>query len=116
MITHHKLYAPFRYSMVENDVYRGGYPKQRNYTFLQKLGLKTILSLTKDPPTAEFLAFCFVNKITSIHVQVDKPKDNVPLTYPKVSSILALIIDPDNLPIYIHCLDGTVVTGMELSI
>ncbi|KAJ3219406.1 hypothetical protein HK099_004721 [Clydaea vesicula] len=103
---------PFRYQMVEENVFRGTYPKDRNLFFLKRLNLKTILSLTSDPPKNYLLDFCNSNQISSIHFKVEKPKDNLPLTYQKVSSILQIIVDEKNLPIYIHCLDGTLITGV----
>ncbi|KAJ3090079.1 hypothetical protein HK102_004728 [Quaeritorhiza haematococci] len=108
------LYPPFRYAMVQEDLFRGAYPKERNYRFLRRLHLRSILSLTPNPPNPSLLAFCSSHGIQSIHIRVDKPKDNVPLTFAKVASILPVLINTDNLPMYVHCMDGTVVTGMVI--
>ncbi|KAF9156492.1 hypothetical protein BGX20_004247, partial [Mortierella sp. AD010] len=76
------------------------------------LKLRTILSLIPDPPDAIFQEFCTQQGIKSIHLPVDKVKDNVPLTYNRAVEAVQIIIDQENLPIYIHCLDGASVTGL----
>ncbi|KAF9180636.1 hypothetical protein BGZ50_006077 [Haplosporangium sp. Z 11] len=106
------LIPPFRFGTVECDVYRGAYPKQRNLRYLKRLKLKTILSLVPDKPDQIFQDFCTEQSIRTIHLSVDKVKDNVPLTYNRAVEAVQIIIDPDNLPIYIHCLDGASVTGL----
>ncbi|KAG0346445.1 hypothetical protein BG004_001709 [Podila humilis] len=106
------LIPPFRFGTVENEVYRGAYPKQRNLRYLKRLKLKTILSLIPDAPDVVFKQFCEDHGIQTIHLPVDKVKDNVPLTYNRAVEAVQIIIDPDNLPIYIHCLDGASVTGL----
>lgn len=46
-------------------------------------------------------------------MKTDKPKDDViPLTFSKVQTILHILLDKTQFPVYIHCLDGIVVTGM----
>ncbi|KAF9353963.1 hypothetical protein BGX26_008268 [Mortierella sp. AD094] len=106
------LIPPFRFGTVEPEVYRGAYPKQRNLRFLKRLKLRTILSLIPDAPDAIFQEFCTQQGIKSIHLPVDKVKDNVPLTYNRAVEAVQIIIDQENLPIYIHCLDGASVTGL----
>ncbi|CAO3565156.1 unnamed protein product [Mortierella alpina] len=106
------LIPPFRFGTVEPEVYRGAYPKQRNLRYLKRLKLKTILSLIPDAPDEVFRQFCADQGIKSIHLPVDKVKDNVPLTYNRAVEAVQIIIDPDNLPIYVHCLDGASVTGL----
>ncbi|KAG0273790.1 hypothetical protein BGZ95_010394 [Linnemannia exigua] len=106
------LIPPFRFGTVEPEVYRGAYPKQRNLRYLKRLKLKTILSLVPDEPDEIFQEFCREQGIQPIHLSVDKVKDNVPLTYNRAVEAVQIVIDPENLPIYIHCLDGAVVTGL----
>ncbi|ORX52584.1 hypothetical protein BCR36DRAFT_411473 [Piromyces finnis] len=107
------LIPPLPYGHVEDNVYRGGYPKQRYLRFLKRLKLKTIVSLTPKPVDYEqFKTFCKEQKIENIHVRVEKPKDSLPLTYAKVAHIIQIILDTSKLPIYVHCLDGSVITGV----
>ncbi|CAG8435566.1 2249_t:CDS:2 [Scutellospora calospora] len=109
------LIPPFRYAIVEDEVYRGAYPKNRNHRFLKRLKLKTMLSLIPDQPVLELLEFCQAQNIRNIHLQVSKVKDNVPLSYSKAIQAVQIIIDPSNLPIFIHCLDGANVTGLVVA-
>ncbi|KAJ3321142.1 hypothetical protein HDV06_004595 [Boothiomyces sp. JEL0866] len=44
----------------------------------------------------------------------NKPKENVPLNFQKVYQILMILIDPAYHPIYVHCLDGAVVTMVTI--
>lgn len=98
------LIPPFRFTIVEENLFRGGYPKPRNKRFLKRfvytekhnwcqktkrlapnrLKLKTILSLIPDKLMPEMQQFCEENKIQLLHLTVDKMKeDNIPLTYNK---------------------------------
>ncbi|RHZ88475.1 hypothetical protein Glove_22g18 [Diversispora epigaea] len=105
----------FRYAIVDDEVYRGAYPKNRNYRFLKRLELKTMLSLIPDPPIPELIEFCQNENIRNIHLQVAKFKDNVPLSYSKAIQAVQILIDPTNHPIFIHCLDGADVTGLVVA-
>ncbi|GJJ68165.1 tyrosine-protein phosphatase OCA6 [Entomortierella parvispora] len=106
------LIPPFRFGTVEPELYRGAYPKPRNLRYLKRLKLRTILSLIPDTPDDVFQEFCRKQGIRVIHLPVDKVKDNVPLTYNRAVEAVQIMIDPDNLPIYVHCLDGASVTGL----
>ncbi|KAG2211914.1 tyrosine phosphatase family-domain-containing protein [Mucor mucedo] len=110
------LIPPFRFTIVEENLFRGGYPKPRNIRFLKRLRLKTILSLIPDKIMPEMQHFCDENNIQLLHLNVDKMKeDNIPLTYNKTIMALELMIDPANHPLYIHCLDGADVTGLVIA-
>jgi hypothetical protein len=67
-----RLHPPFRFSTVSTNVYRGAYPKSRNFTFLKTLKLRTIVSLTPDSPMPELLTFCANHSIQNIHIKVTK--------------------------------------------
>ncbi|KAJ3150998.1 hypothetical protein HDU86_006254 [Geranomyces michiganensis] len=105
------LYPPFRYGMVEEDLYRGAYPKPRNHAFLARLGLRTILSLTPEPANTSLATFCAANRVTPLHIRVDKPKDHIPLSFAKTAQILSILTDPQHHPLFVHCLDGAGVTA-----
>ncbi|ORZ40918.1 protein-tyrosine phosphatase, partial [Catenaria anguillulae PL171] len=107
---------PFRFALVEHGVYRGGYPRPRNLAFLHQLKFRTLVSLTPDPlpasiPTA--LSHSPTSNIQCLHIHVPKPKeDQVPLDAVLALKIItSLVLDPGRHPMYIHCLDGQLVTG-----
>ncbi|KAI8805752.1 protein-tyrosine phosphatase, partial [Cladochytrium replicatum] len=106
--------TPSRFGSVESDLYRGSYPKPRNFPFLGLLRLRTILSLTPQPPNMDLITFCRENSITSTHVRVDKPKEGVPMSFSRVAHILQILVDINNHPLYVHCNDGTIVTGVVI--
>ncbi|KAH9113996.1 hypothetical protein LEN26_008506 [Aphanomyces euteiches] len=48
-----ELIPPENFAMVERGLYRSGFPKKKNFTFLRTLGLKSILTLVlEDYPLA----------------------------------------------------------------
>ncbi|CAG8692788.1 13113_t:CDS:2, partial [Ambispora leptoticha] len=100
------LIPPFRYAIVEDEVYRGSQPKNLNFRFLKRLKLKTILSMIPGAPEQALVDFCKEQNIRIISLPVAKAKDNVTLNYSKAVHAVQIIIEPTNLPIYIHCLDG----------
>ncbi|KAK5580566.1 hypothetical protein RB653_000586 [Dictyostelium firmibasis] len=105
------LIPPFRFAIVEEGLLRGSYPTDRNFRFLKRLKLKTIVSLTPKPPTKSFYTFCERYNTTTKHFTVSKFKDDVTLSAAQVAQLLEMMIEPNNLPMYIHCLDGANVTG-----
>lgn len=40
---------PQRFAIVEKGIYRSGYPNQQSEQFLEKLGLRSIVYLCKEP-------------------------------------------------------------------
>ncbi|EFA76291.1 hypothetical protein PPL_10054 [Heterostelium album PN500] len=106
-----QLIPPFRFAIIEEGLYRGSYPTEKNLRFLKRLKLKTIVSLTPKPPLKPFLNFCERYNTTSKHFPVSKFKDDVTIDASQVVQLLELMIDPANLPLYCHCLDGANVTG-----
>ena len=108
------LVPPFRFGVVEDELFRGAYPKQRNLRFLKRLRLSTIVSLIPEPPRPHVVEFCALHAITLVHIRTDKAKDAIPLTFAKVTQVLQILVDATNHPLYIHCLDGAMVTGVIL--
>ncbi|KAI9592871.1 tyrosine phosphatase family-domain-containing protein [Syncephalis fuscata] len=109
------LIPPFRFNVVESNVFRGGYPKERNLRFMKRLQLKTWISLIPDPPAEHLTTFCEQENINLVHFKVAKPKEGVTLSFSRATRVLQLLVDVDNLPAYIHCLDGTSVTGLVIA-
>ncbi|KAJ3069943.1 hypothetical protein HDU98_007016 [Podochytrium sp. JEL0797] len=119
---------------------RGAYPLANNTRFLSRLRIKTIVSLTPEAPrfhtppqtpagipddSADAIVpecdpidpvrrWVKENNIATIHVRVDAPTDDneIPLSFKQASNILALITNKENMPVYVHCLNGGVVTGL----
>lgn len=62
--------TPLQFSIVEDCIYRGSYPTLRNFCFLERLNIKTIISLIPEPPTKDLQAFSQLLGIRIIHFQV----------------------------------------------
>jgi len=58
---------PFRYAIVEAGIYRGAYPTVRNFRFLDRLKLRTIISLVPSAPIADLEEYCTHSGIELIH-------------------------------------------------
>jgi protein tyrosine/serine phosphatase len=66
----YELVPPLRYGVVNPSVYRGGYPTLRNFRFLSRLRLKTIISLTPEPPTEDLKTFAMTLGAKVVHIKV----------------------------------------------
>ncbi|PVU97917.1 hypothetical protein BB561_000175 [Smittium simulii] len=109
---HEFLIPPYRFGQVENRLYRGGYPKQRNFKFLERIKLKTIISLIPDAPTQALTDFCCKNNIKHLVIKVEIPEENVTILDIHVSEFLQIATNSSQLPLYYHCADGSNVTGV----
>jgi hypothetical protein len=132
-------------------VYRGAYPTLKNFHFLSRLRLRSIISLTPESPSADLKYFCRTNggriclgggleggeaearawaaaqanpardptPIRLFHFPVRKStedeNDNAAassggascaLTGAQAIAIVQLLCDANNLPAYVHCIDG----------
>ncbi|KIS70277.1 uncharacterized protein UMAG_11656 [Mycosarcoma maydis] len=114
------------------SVYRGAYPKARNLSFLSRLHLRTVLSLTPRPLDNDVAILEWASSTDSLpssslttvagkasklgiqlfHVRCEKPKEESGgLTREGAARALSILLDRRNHPIYIHCLDGVEVTS-----
>ncbi|KAJ2658565.1 protein-tyrosine-phosphatase [Coemansia sp. RSA 1200] len=108
------LIPPYRFERVQSGLYRGGYPKPRNHRFLRRQRLRTIVSLIPGDNDNSLARFCEAEHIDRIVIEVASPNENVTVTEETVSRSLELITDPARAPLYIHCLDGSNVTGVTI--
>ena len=102
---------PFRFSTINPKLYRGAYPTLRNFRFLHRLGLKSILSLVPEVPTVDLAKFARLCDTNLIHIQVIRTGTLSSLAA-SLSRALNILLNAENYPIYIHCLDGRRVTSL----
>lgn len=114
---------PLRFNTIEPDLYRGAYPREVSFPFLNTLQLKTIISLTPNPITVEsdpnLVAFAELNNIRLVHLECAPAgkgkKRGVPIDYSTVFQALQYMIHQSQGPIYIHCLNGGQVVSMVVA-
>ena len=71
-IESYNLTPPTRFAHVNPGVSRGAYPTLRNFRFLSRLQLKTIVSLTPEPPTTDLVLFAEMAGIKLIHLSITR--------------------------------------------
>lgn len=117
------LVPPLRFGCVQEDFYRGGYPRKVNFPFLESLQIKTIVSLTPDPITMEtdpsLFQFAETHGIRLVHIECAQSgkgkKRGVPLGYTAVFRALDLIIHQQHAPVFMHCLNGGQVASLVVA-
>ncbi len=106
------MIPPINFAMVDSGIYRSGHPIPKNFSFLKKLGLKSVVYLCEEPYSKANQAFLEKNGISLFHLGTHgnkEPFQFIPSS--TVSSALSVIQDPSNQPILIHCNKGTHRTG-----
>ncbi|KAF1834991.1 hypothetical protein BDW02DRAFT_314350 [Decorospora gaudefroyi] len=110
------LVPPLNYGAVlPGIIYRSGYPEDKNYGFLQDLGIKTILTLVPEPLSPEYQGFMKEAGIQHFHVHIKANKGEVGVESCEMSRALRLIMDRTNHPILVHCNKGKHRTGCTIA-
>jgi tyrosine-protein phosphatase OCA6 len=109
-----KLTPPLRFQYIEENLYSGSYPVLINYRFLNRLKLKTIISLVPEKIINDMSEYIKKYEIKSYHFKASQWKETISLSDEQVNQIIEILIDNRNSPIYIHCLDGGNVTSQVI--
>ncbi|KAK3188511.1 hypothetical protein Dsin_028072 [Dipteronia sinensis] len=103
---------PLNFAMVDNGVFRSGFPDSANFSFLQSLGLRSILYLCPEPYPDSMNKFLKANGIRLFQFAIDGGKEpfvNIPEE--TIREALQVVLDVKNHPILIHCKRGKHRTG-----
>jgi len=106
------LIPPFNFSLVAKGIYRSGYPVEKNFGFLKKLNLRSVLYLCPEEYPKANREFLAQNGIRLLHFGMNgnkEPFKDIPED--KVRRALAALMDPKNHPLLIHCNKGKHRTG-----
>lgn len=127
------LIPPFRFACVEEGIYRGACPSLRNLRYLTRLNLRALISLLPDSslsslpapsddseytvpdvPVKDLREFCDKTNVRHYTHVLDKYDDGFSHTPELVASVLGQLLDKENHPVFIHCMDGRNNTGMVI--
>jgi protein tyrosine phosphatase (PTP) superfamily phosphohydrolase (DUF442 family) len=102
------------FARVNDNLYRGGYPKARGYAELKKIGVKTIVNLSgKNKYSQSEQKACVEYGFNFVHIPLSVytwPEDE------KVLKFLETILNPANQPVFVHCGNGRDCTGAMISV
>nr|VDD16913.1 unnamed protein product [Brassica rapa] len=131
------LIPPLNFSMVDNGIFRSGFPDPANFSFLQTLGLRSIIYLCPEPYPESNIQFLKSNGITLFQFGIEGNKvrflvslfyneicshlwcsENITKREPfviipdqKIRKALNVLLDEKNHPVLIHCKRGKHRTG-----
>ncbi|XP_021294980.1 probable tyrosine-protein phosphatase At1g05000 [Herrania umbratica] len=103
---------PLNFAMVDNGVFRSGFPDSANFRFLESLGLRSIIYLCPEPYPEANNEFLKANGIRLFQFGIDGCKEpfvNIPEE--TIREALKVVLDEKNHPLLIHCNRGKHRTG-----
>ncbi|XP_010270051.1 PREDICTED: probable tyrosine-protein phosphatase At1g05000 [Nelumbo nucifera] len=103
---------PLNFAMVDNGVFRSGFPDTPNFSFLQTLGLRSIVYLCPEPYPEHNTEFLKSNGIRLFQFGIEGCKEpwvNIPEDM--IREALKVVLDVRNHPLLIHCNRGKHRTG-----
>ena len=102
--------APIRrFARVDDGLYRGGYPVGR-LDFLKKRGIRTVVNLRS---AHDYRAEAEAAGLNYVHIPLSAGK---PPSAEAVRRFLAVVTDPANRPVYVHCRRGADRTGAMVAV
>jgi len=96
------------FAKLDDNYYRGGQPKREDYARLAALGIKTVVNLRQGGPDDEqTLVENTGMKFYSIPMNASDPPSEITL-----HQFFQVVNDPANQPVFVHCEDGHIRTGV----
>ncbi|KAL5578737.1 hypothetical protein UlMin_011179 [Ulmus minor] len=103
---------PLNFAMVDNGVFRSGFPGSANFSFLQSLGIRSIVYLCPEPYPEANNEFLKANGISLYQFPMENCQEPfVNISEETIREALKLVIDVKNHPVLIHCKRGKHRTG-----
>ncbi|KAK3128665.1 hypothetical protein QOZ80_6BG0464930 [Eleusine coracana subsp. coracana] len=106
------LVPPLNFAMVDDGIFRSGFPEATNFQFLKSLNLRSIVYLCPEPYPETNTEFLDKNGIKLYQFGIEGRKEpfvNIPDE--KIREALKVVLDPKNQPLLIHCKRGKHRTG-----
>ncbi|CAL5043941.1 unnamed protein product [Urochloa decumbens] len=106
------LVPPLNFAMVDEGIFRSGFPKTTNFRFLKSLNLRSIVYLCPEPYPETNIEFLEKNGIKLHQFGIEGRKEPfVTIPDDKIREALKVVLDPKNQPLLIHCKRGKHRTG-----
>ncbi|CAM9274729.1 unnamed protein product [Pylaiella littoralis] len=106
---------PLRFGVVEADVFRSAQPTLKNYRFLSRLKLRTVVSIAPEGPMEDEAMFCREHAAQLVPIRAELYREEaVTLSSQQVAQVLSILVNNDHLPALVHCPDGRVLSGVVL--
>jgi protein tyrosine/serine phosphatase len=96
------------FGQMDDRFFRGGQPKENDYSQLAALGIKTVIDLQDDPTTYEKQK---VEALGMTYVNIPMSDKDYPESV-KIQQFLKLVDDPTTGKFYVHCAGGRHRTGV----
>jgi tyrosine-protein phosphatase SIW14 len=100
------------FGQVNANYYRGAQPEGQDYATLSALGIRTVIDLTKDGDSSEAAS---VEQAGMRFFRIPMTTHESP-TADQISRFLAIVNDPANQPVYVHCQGGRHRTGVMTAV
>lgn len=101
------------FARVNEHLFRGAQPSERGMALLAAMGIRTVINLRDDDARAErerVLVQSLGMRYFNVPMRgLARPKDE------QIERVLALIADPANWPVFIHCRRGADRTGTVIA-
>src|SRR5215813_2442728 len=100
------------FAKLNDNYYRGGQPRREDYVLLAALGIKTVVNLRQDEPDDEQTLLENAGmKFYSIPMSASYPPSEI-----SIHQFLKIVNDPANQPVFVHCEDGHIRTGVMTAV
>lgn len=107
-----RVMPPLNFAMVMPGIYRSGYPKEVNHSFLGTLNLRTLIYLCPEDCNEKNRAFYQENSINMLQFGIQGNKEPfVDIPDPVIRDALDVLLDVRMHPVLIHCNKGKHRTG-----
>jgi tyrosine-protein phosphatase SIW14 len=101
------------FARVDANYYRGSQPSGHDYSDLSTLGVKTVIDLTSDDGQVDETRLVSSAGMRYFHIPMTT---HVAPTTTQVDQFLAIVNDPRNQPVYVHCVGGSHRTGVMTAV
>jgi len=105
--TSHIVVPPLNFDVVAAGVYRSGHPNERNFDFMQRLGLRSIMYLANEDYRENVSGWAQASGLKIFHLPLETNKEPfAEMDAGHVAQALSAVVDKRNLPMLIHCNKG----------